>query len=404
MAVDDLWYLKRRAPDGGRLQSKRHGRGKRWRVRWVDPETGAKREELFERKVDADRADANRQADISRGLYIDPRAGRVTVAEYAETWRRQQLHRGSTEERVERVIRLHIVPVIGKLPLAAVRSSHLKGWVKDRSAVLAPSTLHVVYSGTLVPMFNAAVVDRLIGVSPCVGVRLPDVPDGQYTIATPDQVHALFKKLPERYRPIVYVAAGCGWRGGEIFGLELDGVDFLRREVHVRQQLTVVSGRKPYLAPPKTKTSLRTNELPELVGNALARHIEMFPPVPVEVDDETDERNPCRRPARLLFTNDDGEPIHRASWSHVWRPAVKAAGLPAGYGLRDLRHYFATVLIFGGANVKTVQLAMGHTAPTITLNTYVGYWPDAVDRTRSLVDAALGSAASTAVTADERQA
>jgi integrase len=91
-----------------------------------------------------------------------------------------------------------------------------------------------------------------------------------------------------------------------------------------------------------------------------------------------------------LFTRGDGRPIHRADWSHIWRPAVKAAGLPDGYGLRDLRHYFATVLIFGGANVKSVQLAMGHTTPTITLNTYVGYWPDAVDQTRSLVDSALG--------------
>jgi hypothetical protein len=60
---------------------------------------------------------------------------------------------------------------------------------------------------------------------------------------------------------------------------------------------------------------------------------------------------------------------------------VKAAGLPSGYGLRDLRHYLATVLIYGGANVKTVQLAMGHTTPTVTLNTYVGYWPDAIDQT-----------------------
>lgn len=79
------------------------------------------------------------------------------------------------------------------------------------------------------------------------------------------------------------------------------------------------------------------------------------------------------------------------TWSHIWRPAREAAGLPEGFGLRDLRHYYATVLIFGGENVKTVQLAMGHPTPTITLNTYVGYWPDAVSSTRSLVDAALGA-------------
>ena len=41
MAVDDLWYLRKRDPaTGERLPSQRHGRGKRWRVRWIDPETG----------------------------------------------------------------------------------------------------------------------------------------------------------------------------------------------------------------------------------------------------------------------------------------------------------------------------------------------------------------------------
>jgi integrase len=268
MAVDNLWYLTKRDPKtGDKLPSKRHGRGKRWRVRWNDPETGAPRTELYERKVDAERHDANTQADISRGQYIDPRAGKATVAEYAETWRKQQLHRKSTAERAESAVRLHVIPILGKLPLSAVRSSHIKGWVKDRSSKLGPSTLRMVYSNTLLPMFASAVVDRKIGVSPCVGIRLPEV-DGS-DIATPEQVHALHEALPERYRPIPYVAAGCGWRAGEVLGTELNHVDFDAREMHVRQQLVVLSGRQPFLAPPKAKTSRRTNELPTLVTNVL---------------------------------------------------------------------------------------------------------------------------------------
>jgi len=39
--------------------------------------------------------------------------------------------------------------------------------------------------------------------------------------------------------------------------------------------------------------------------------------------------------------------------------------------------------------VKTVQLACGHSSPMVTLNTYVGEWPEAADRTRSIIDAAL---------------
>jgi integrase len=176
---------------------------------------------------------------------------------------------------------------------------------------------------------------------------------------------------------------------GEILGLEVGAVDFLGREVHVRQQLKVLTGRKPYLGPPKTKTSRRTVELPDAAGLPLARHLELVTPAEVLVDDETDPRSPVTRPARLVFTNGRGDPIHRASWSHVWAPAVRAAGLPAGYGLHGLRHYYATALIHAGASVKTVQLALGHSTPMVTLNTYVGEWPEAIDRTRSIIDAAL---------------
>ena len=130
VSVDDLWYLRDKDPaTGQRRPSKRYGRGKRWRVRWVAPQTGEPRTELFERKADADRHDVNMHADISRGQYIDPRAGRVTVAEYAETWRTTQLHRDSTADLVERALRLHIVPLLGHYAMAEVRPSHLRSWV-----------------------------------------------------------------------------------------------------------------------------------------------------------------------------------------------------------------------------------------------------------------------------------
>jgi integrase len=119
------------------------------------------------------------------------------------------------------------------------------------------------------------------------------------------------------------------------------------------------------------------------------RHIVAFPPVAVEIDDETNPRKPVKRPARLLFLNAAGDPIHRASWAHVWVPAVRRAGVPEGMGFHALRHYFATLLIHGGASVKTVQLALGHARPTITLNTYVGRGPEAIEATRALVAAGL---------------
>jgi integrase len=60
------------------------------------------------------------------------------------------------------------------------------------------------------------------------------------------------------------------------------------------------------------------------------------------------------------------------------------------------------VLIHAGASVKTVQLALGHSTPTVTLNTYVHEWPDVLDRTRSLVDDALGGRETAATPAGSR--
>ena len=77
--------------------------------------------------------------------------------------------------------------------------------------------------------------------------------------------------------------------------------------------------------------------------------------------------------------------MNAATFSRTWSSRRAAVGLPPRWGIHGLRHYYATVLIHAGASVKTVQLALGPSTPTVTLNTYVHEWPDVVDRTRSLV-------------------
>jgi integrase len=392
MPVDDLWYLTKRGPNGERIPSKRHGRGKRWRVRYTD-DAGVARSPLFDKRADAERHDAAMRADVARGVYVDQAAGKVTVKAYGEEWRKGRLHQESTAERVERSLRVHVYPILGGMAMARVRSSNIQAWVKDRTQVLEASTLRVVYSH-IASMFRTASIDRVIGFNPCQGIRLPDVDHEDLWVPTADQVYALADALAGpggaqgRYQAQPITAAGSGLRQGEIWGLELDNVDFLRRKIHVRQQLKVIAGRKPFLALPKGQKT-RDVDLSQVTAEALAQHLEGFPAKEVEIDDETDPRKPIRRKARLIFVNGSREPIHRASWSHVWVPAVDRAGLPKGTGMHALRHYYATVLIHGGASVKTVQLALGHTTPTITLNTYVGHWPDAIDTTRALIDAAL---------------
>ena len=393
MPVDDLWYLRQTGPDGRRLASKRHGRGRRWRVRYVDDQ-GRDRTRLFTKKGAAEVFDASVQTDVNRGLYLDPASGREKVRVYGDRWAAAQLYRHGTADRVERTLRLHVYPVLGDHQLGRVRASHVQAWVKGLA--LAPSSARVVYS-VLASLFASAVRDRLIASSPCTGITLPELHHAEHLILTPAQVMRLAEVTPARYRAAVWLGAGCGLRVSEVLGLEVGHVQHLRREVEVRQQIAVIPGHAPHLAPTKTRTSRRTVELPNVTAAAVARHLELFAPAALDLVDRTDPRRERTRPAALLFTTESGQPLTRSAFGHVFRAAREDAELPDGVGFHALRHYFASLLVTSGASVKTVQLALGHSSPMITLNTYVGLWPEALDRTRSLVDAAFDAVPGTAV-------
>jgi integrase len=66
-------------------------------------------------------------------------------------------------------------------------------------------------------------------------------------------------------------------------------------------------------------------------------------------------------------------------------------GLPEEFSFHDLRHYFASLLIASGADVKTVQARMRHASARTTLDTYSHLWPDADDSTRAAVGAAIAA-------------
>src|ERR1700730_3139661 len=69
----------------------------------------------------------------------------------------------------------------------------------------------------------------------------------------------------------------------------------------------------------------------------------------------------------------------------------KVKGLPAGFRYYDLRHYFASLLIAHGADVKTVQARLRHGSAKTTLDTYGHLWPDKDESTKAVIDAVVDS-------------
>ncbi len=71
----------------------------------------------------------------------------------------------------------------------------------------------------------------------CLSITLPKRNDAEVVPLTVNEVEAMAAAVPERYRALIVLAAGMGLRQGECFGLTVDRVDFLRRQVRVDRQL-----------------------------------------------------------------------------------------------------------------------------------------------------------------------
>jgi integrase len=91
-------------------------------------------------------------------------------------------------------------------------------------------------------------------------------------------------------------------------------------------------------------------------------------------------------------SNELGRPAGPHTIELAMRTArTKVPGLPQGFRFHDLRHYFASLLIADGLDVKTVQARLRHASAKTTLDVYGHLWPDKDEATRATVAAAIRS-------------
>ena len=70
--------------------------------------------------------------------------------------------------------------------------------------------------------------------------------------------------------------------------------------------------------------------------------------------------------------------------------------LPKEFSFHDFRHYFASLLIADGADIKTVQARLRHDSAVTTLRVYGHLWPDTDESTRATVAKVLAARADSA--------
>jgi integrase len=395
--VQDTWYRTVvDAVTGKRVREKTglHGKGQRYRVRYLDPE-GVERSKSFpdRQKKTADDFLVSTENDKRSGTYINPNAGAQSFRAYAEAWLESKTFEESTREVVAIRLRKNIFPHLGGYTLAALSPTHIRTWDREmQKRGLAPSYRQVMFVHVQT-ILNAAVDDQKIHKNPCnaSSVRKPQIPSRKVKPWSSEWVHTVHDALPERYQITVPLGAGVGLRQGEVFGLAVDDVDFLGKTVHVVRQIKLVRARLCFGPPKRGKT--RDVPLPDSVGLALAQHIERYPPVAVTL--------PWQEPAgelvtaRLIIFTRERTALRRTEFNRwMWKAALCQAGAPSSRenGFHALRHFYASTLLDAGETITALATYLGHSDPGFTLRTYTHLMPSSEERTRRAVDGIFGPA------------
>jgi integrase/recombinase XerD len=143
-----------------------------------------------------------------------------------------------------------------------------------------------------------------------------------------------------RDRAMLSVAYAAGLRVSEIVGLKLGDLDLERGVV-----AALGKGGKRRLVP---------------IGEVALVHLEAYLAAREKDDARRRERGRRGKDSAVLFRSPRGGPLTRqAFWKIVGRYA-RAAGIRGGAHPHQLRHSFATHLLTGGADLRSVQTQLGH--------------------------------------------
>ena len=349
-AVEDRWRKRIKDTDGNAIDvpSAVAGTVTRWRARYVD-DTGREHTRAFDRKVDGQKWIDKQLSALLRGDHVTPKDAKLTVGEWCDKWiagygtRRKSTVRQAVAHI--KIIKAHFESV----PLSAVKPSDVRAW----TAVLkgegrADSYVYALHS-RLSQLFTDAVHDGLVARNPCSRRTSPGMGKQRPYVATTQQVWAMYEAVPEGVRPAILLGAHAGLRLAEAAALRVEDVDFATG---------VVSPSIQWLDEPLKSDMSRTPiPIPKEMAHLLAEAIQLGD-------------------GRFLASDQWGNPAGPWTIERAIRACRATAGLPNDFRFHDLRHYFASLLIASGLDVKVVQARLRHASAKTTLDTYGHLWPD----------------------------
>jgi integrase len=335
---------------------------------------GKTRQEVARRMIEM-------QHEIESGLPILDE--RQTVGQFLETWievAKSQI-RGSSWRRYGDYVRVHLVPGLGRVPLAKLTAQQIQlFYARKLNEGLSSTTVHHLH-GLLHRALKDALRMGLIQRNVTEMLRSPRRTTKEIMPLTQDQaVHFLEVVSGNRFEALYVLAVTTGMREGELLALRWQDVDLENATCSVRMNVQEAE-RGFVLAETKTTYSRRSITLSKLSVAALRRHR-------VRQEEERSALGMAWKTSLdLIFPNTlGGLMIPDNLVKRSFKPLIVNAGFLPEMRFHDLRHTAATLLLSRGVNVKVVSEMLGHADSSITLRIYAHVIPNMQQVAADIVD------------------
>lgn len=267
----------------------------------------------------------------------------------------------TTRLKYENDIYKHIIPGIGKLPLAALKKSDLEKFYAeqmksgnlDRNGVgdkkLSGAVIRSMHTRIKCAL-DQALKEGLINRNEAIGCKLPPKKNKEIEVLSHEEIaRLLIQAKEEGFYELILLGLATGMRRGELLGLKWDDINFTTGELSIRREYTTL-GSDYIISTPKTKSSVRSVHLPQSVLNILGEYRETVSsewvfPSPL---DPTHPRSPTSCRSRL------SDILERAECNHI--------------PFHGLRHIFSTMALENGLDIKTLSAVLGHSSAETTIS------------------------------------
>lgn len=193
--------------------------------------------------------------------------------------------------------------------------------------------------------YKYLLIEEYIEQDPCELIELPNLGRHIPEVLSVDEIDRIVNAIDDskdeaqRDRAIIEVLYGCGLRVSELVNLKLTDISWKEEFVRV-----IGKGNKQRLAPISTRA---------------LKQIEYYLPFRSSIDVKKGEED-------YLFISKRGKHLSRITVFHIVKVLAERAGITKDISPHTFRHSFATHLLERGANLRAIQVMLGHESISTT--------------------------------------